>query len=258
MTSAVPEKAGETSAVPSREVKRLLPVRWGSDPLSAFWEAASGNTVANFVHASPELQLLHRVDALLARAAENLIEPKNWLVALLLLRTHSAYRAATLVATAGMPTDTYPILRTILETAGYALLIHRDSKLAEVWLRRDEGAKEKQAVRNTFTPRAIKGALQQIDPGLLQVFDSLYEYCIDFGAHPNEKALTANLSMSEVGKTKHYKVQYLHGNTTFVVGGMKNLARAGLFALFAFQHTMTARFQILGLKDHMNALRGQL
>jgi len=43
-----------------------------------------------------------------------------------------------------------------------------------------------------------------------------------------------------------------------VAGAMKNLARAGLFALFAFQHTMAARFQILGLKDGMNALRGQL
>jgi hypothetical protein len=258
MSSFVPEKAGETTAIPSRRITRDMPLKWSSDPLSAFWDAAGGNVIANFAHGSPEVQLMQQIDELLRRIAANLIEPKNSVVALLLLRTHSAYRAATLLAASGMPTDTYPAIRSILETAGYALLIHREPRLGEMWLRRDEGPPEKQAVRKAFTPRAIKDALEHVDRGLLQVFDTLYEYCIDFGAHPNEKALTANLSMTEDGKTKHLKVQYLHGNTVFTIGAMKNTARAGLFALFVFQHTMAARFELLGLKDEMNSLRGRL
>lgn len=258
MTSNIPEKAGETDPVLSRSFTRSVPIRWGKDSLSAFWEAAEGNVVANFAHASSEFRLLHRVDELLQRIATNQIEPQSALVALLLLRTHSAYRAATLIAASGMPTDTYPLVRTILETAGYALLIHRDSTLGTAWLSRDDGPIEKRIVRNTFTVRAVKDALMQVDPGLLRVFDSLYEYCIDFGAHPNEKSLTANMSMTEEGKTKNYKVQYLHGNTTFTAGAMKNTARAGLFALHAFQHTMSARFELLGLKQDMHLLKGHL
>lgn len=108
----------------------------------------------------------------------------------MLLRTHSAYRAATLLAASGMPTDAYPTIRSILETAGYALLIYLHQKLGETWLRRDDGAAQKKAVRSAFTPRAIKDALTQVDRGLLRIFDELYEYAIDFGAHPNEKSLT--------------------------------------------------------------------
>ncbi len=239
-------------------VTRPVPLNWGQDALTNFFEAAASNVVANFVHASPEMQLVQRVDTLLLRIASNMIEPKNSLVALLLLRAHAAYRAAATIAASGMPTDAYPLLRSVIETAGYALLIHRNRALGEVWLRRNDGVPEKHAARNAFTPRAIKDALEQLDRGLLNAFDTLYEYAIDFGAHPNEKSLTANLSMTEDGKTKHYKVQYLHGNTIFAKGGLKNTARAGLFALFAFQHTMAARFEILGLKADMNALRGQL
>lgn len=72
------------------------------------------------------------------------------------------------------------------------------------------------------------------------------------------KSRSLNLSMTEEGKAKHYKVQYLHGDTIFVAGAMKNVARAGLFALFAFQHPMPARFELLGLKDAMNSLRSRL
>jgi hypothetical protein len=258
MTDSHPTKAGETVTVPSRTITQDVPAQWSRDPLSAFWDAASGNVVANFAHASPEMQLMRKVDELLRRIAANLIEPQSSLVALLLLRAHSAYRAATLVAASGMPTDAYPNIRSVLETAGYALLIYGEPKLGETWMRRDGGATEKQLVRNSFTPRAIKDALTQVDRGLLQVFELLYEYCIDFGAHPNEKSLTANMSMTEDGKTKHYKVQYLHGNTVFTVGAMKNVARAGLFALFAFQRTMAARFELLGLKEEISALRGHL
>lgn len=255
---SAPHKAGETAAVLSRQVVRQVPAQWGRDGLSAFFDAAFSNVIANAAHASPEMQSVQRVDELLGRIASNLIEPQNALVALMLIRSHAAYRAAALVAASGMPTDAYPQIRSVIETAGYALVIHRQPELGETWLRRNDGAAEKQAVRRAFTPSTIKVALENVDPGLLRVFDTLYEHSIDFGAHPNEKSLTANLSMTEVGNTKHYRVQSLHGNTIFATDALKNTARAGLFALFAFQHTMVAKFELLGVKDEMNSLRPHL
>jgi hypothetical protein len=258
MTKIVPEKVGETAAVTSRKDTRDVPVDWGRDPLGAFWDAAGGNLIANFAHASPDFQRMQQIDGLFLRIGENLIEPKNLMVALLLLRTHVVYRAATLVATSGMPTETYPLIRSVLEHAGYALLVHRDPPLGQTWLGRHDGPDEKQAVRKTFSTGAIKDALAAVDTGLRRVFDRLYEYSIDFGAHPNERSLTANLSVDEVDGKKHYRVKYIHGNSLIVEGAIKDTARAGLFALFVFQHTMAARFELLGLKDEMNSLRPHL
>jgi hypothetical protein len=77
-TGLVPEKAGETAAIASRRITTDIPLGWGSDPLSAFWDAAHGNIIANFAHASAEMQLVQRVDGLLQRIATNPVETKNF------------------------------------------------------------------------------------------------------------------------------------------------------------------------------------
>lgn len=253
-----PENAGHTTEILSRKVTRNLPVNWGREPLSEFWDAAMNNVVANFAHDQPDIGLLRQVDHLFSRIVQNLIEPQNPMVALLLLRTHSAFRGASLVAMTGMPTEAYPLLRVVLEQAGYALLMHGNPGHDEAWLRRHDGPAEKRIVRRVFTPTEIKDLLGKVDKGLQKVFNELYEYAIDFGAHPNERSLTSNLSLSHAGRTKSYKVQYLHGNTIWVRSAIRNTARAGLFALFAFQHAMAARFQLLGIRDEMNSLRKRL
>jgi hypothetical protein len=144
------------------------------------------------------------------------------------------------------------LIRSVLEHAGYGLLIHRDPALGETWLRRQEGVAERKACRKAFTPGAIETALEALDKKLLAIWDELYEFSIDHGGHPNERSLTTNLSMDDVGKTKELQVQYLHGDSIFVQGAIRTLARAGLYA---FQHTMAERFQLLGLRDELKELR---
>jgi hypothetical protein len=74
---------------------------------------------------------------------------------------------------------------------------------------------ERKACRKAFTPGAIETALEALDKKLLAIWDELYEFSIDHGGHPNERSLTTNLSMDDVGKTKELQVQYLHGDSIF-------------------------------------------
>lgn len=154
-----------------------------------------------------------------------------------------------------MATDIYPTLRSILETAGYALLIYDTPELAKVWLERHTSEKELADVKAKFTVGAVKRAVKAKDAGLLTIFEKLYETTIDMGAHPNERSLTGSMTLTEDEKQKIFNVEYIQGNSLGVKVAMKTAAQVGLCALYMFQHMMKERFEILGLRDAMQKLR---
>ena len=116
-----------------------LPPRWSDDPLSAFLDQAFKNTLATFVHKHAGFDLLSHIDRSFLRIGENLVNPPDILGAVLLLRSHSAFRAACRLTLSGQVTDAFPPLRACLEYALYALHISQNNCLGEVWLRRHDG-----------------------------------------------------------------------------------------------------------------------
>lgn len=239
----------------SRKVQKDVPLTWARDDLSSYWDMAASNMVTNFVHGTSELKLVQRVDHAFWNIATNLINSKGLVVALLLLRCHAAYRAASMLAVAGAASDTYPLIRSVLEIAGYGLLIHWNPKLGSVWLERHTSAKDKNRNKDAFQIAKVKAVIEKADKGLLKLFNELYETSIDFGGHPNERSVTTNMFLSEDATQKKFNLQYLHGHSIAVRLALKNTARAGLFGLHAFQHAMPERFQLLGLRDEVIALR---
>jgi hypothetical protein len=244
-----------TAPIPSRTTQRTVPAGWDKDPLTQHWEACASNMVTNFATGSDELRYMQVVDNLFVEITKNLINSKKLIVALLLLRTHSAYRAATVIAASGMATDIYPILRSVLETAGYALLIYDTPELAAVWLERHTSDDDMAKVKAKFTVGAIKRAVMAKDAGLHAVFEKLYTATIDMGGHPNERSLTSSMTLTEDEQRKVFNVEYIQGNSLGVKLAMKTAAQVGLCALYMFQHMMKERFELLGLRDAMQKLR---
>ena len=78
----------------------------------------------------------------------------------------------------------YPLLRTVLESACYVLLVARNPALATSWSARHEGEAERKACRKAFgsaPSEAVKiVSAQQAD--LAAFIHVLYEAHIDFGA----------------------------------------------------------------------------
>jgi hypothetical protein len=244
-----------TAPVPTRRTTRDLPAGWEKDPLTQHWEACASNMVTNFAAGSDELRHMQVVDNLFVEITKNLINSKRPIVALLLLRTHSAYRTATVIAASGMATDTYPTLRSVLETAGYALLMYDAPELETVWLERHTSEAQMAAVKAKFTVGAIKRAVKAKDTALHAVFEKLYETTIDMGGHPNERSLTGSMTLTEDEKQKVFNVEYVQGNSLGAKLAKLTAARVGLCSLYLFQHIMKERFEILGLRDAMQRLR---
>jgi hypothetical protein len=94
---------------------------------------------------------------------------------------------------AGQIAEVFPQLRACLEYAAYALHIDRNNDLVEVWLRRHDDHDTLNAVKNHFKISEIKKSIRTTNRHVADVFDELYQRTIDFGGHPNERAITGNL-----------------------------------------------------------------
>lgn len=102
------------------------------------------------------------------------------------------------MAMSGHETAIYPLFRTALESACYALLISDRPELENVWSDRGKGETERKASR-----RAFGGAVAEVvklldarESGLGGFISQLYEASIDHGAHPNSLGIRNNIQIT--------------------------------------------------------------
>jgi len=242
----------------NRETSISLPPRWGDDALTAFVDQAFKNILATFVKKKVGFALLLRVDKSFLKIGENLVNPPDVLGAVLLLRSHSAFRAAARLAMSGQATDTFPSLRACLEYALYALHINSHKDLGEIWLRRHDDDGTLRQMKSRFEHGKVMRSLLERDPTLHPIVQQLYERTIDFGGHPNERAITGSMVLER--EPGHIEIQqiYLHADTLSLDHVLKTTAQIGFGSLCVLRHIFKERFEILGLRDVIDQLRAEL
>jgi hypothetical protein len=161
----------------------------------------------------------------------------------LLLRSFNAFRASVMVCLA-LPTDSYPLQRSCLENAGYARLISTMPQLSERWLNRDDDPGSK----SLFTNRAVRDAIASSDEKLASIYQDLYERTIDFGAHPNEKSVTANLIKGSL-ETGNAQFVMLGGDSLALDHGLRTCAQVGICALKVLDLVFSELFAKINFKE---------
>jgi hypothetical protein len=231
---------------------------WEADDLTAFMEAAHRNRFSTFVHKKEWFQRLIDIDGCFMTVAKDWLNPDNVLTPLFFLRSHAAFRAACEHATSGQVSETYPEIRICLEYAGYCLHIHKNAGLDKIWLRRHDNEYALKAVKNNFKISAIHNTIKGSNRHAAEVFDKIYQNTIDFGAHPNERAITSSSQIIK-GEDKRKIVQmYLHSNGVEHDLSLKTTAQAGICALEILQSVFSARFALLGVREKILELRRTL
>jgi hypothetical protein len=206
---------------------RPRPDTWDQGSLFPFIEECWSNSVAVVGNKNVAAARLTAIDAIFEETHRNL-KPSTMaqvVPALLMLRTFSAFRAGVMLCLS-LPTDSYPLQRSCLESAGYALLIATMPQLSELWLRRDEDEKAKRR----FTNRAVREAIASGDEKLSTIYQNLYERTIDFGAHPNEKAVLTNVVRESV-RTKTLQFRMLGGDGPALDHALRTCAQVGICSL---------------------------
>jgi hypothetical protein len=236
-------------------MRDLVPTRWGDDSLSEFIENAIQNCFATFSNLRPQYLLLAEIDKVFRSIQENLNHTQEWFPAFFLLRAHSAYLGSARLGLSGQVPEAYMVLRGCLENSLYGLYLSHNPASQETWLRRHDDEESKKQVRNKFAVGALMRFLESLDPKSHKVVSLLYELTIDFGAHPNERALTSTLQQSEMQDSIRFDLIYLTGNTPLLHMCLKNTGQIGICSLDIFRNVFKERYDLLGVTGRLDKLR---
>jgi hypothetical protein len=147
------------------------------------------------------------------------------------------------------------VLRGCIESALYGFYLSKNKNSHETWLNRHASEKALKLVNDEFKIVNLFAVLKTTD---LQIHDAakiLYDRTIDFGAHPNELALTSLLRKNEEEDLIQFDLLYLSGDTPAFRFALKTTAQIGLCALLIFKNVYSKRFSLLGLDEKLARLK---
>jgi hypothetical protein len=235
-----------------------VPPGWGHDELSKFWDAARQNQIATFVRKGPAYSKLARIDQLFCAVSKDWLNPSDEIAALLLLRTHSAFRTAAGLAAAGQAAEAYVLNRSVLENSAYALHLNKNPTMRKVWLNRHVDAASLEACVNSLSYRKVQKTVTQVNRAAGELLEKLYRQTIDFGGHPNERSVTGNMKMQKQQDRRVMLAIMQHGDGLQLDAILKATARCGLCSLEILQGVFNPRFELLGINAAMLELRREL
>jgi len=231
------------------------PPDWGNDEISKFIDHARGNEFATFANLKDEAAYLIEIDLLFRVAVDALNHSKDWFAGFFVLRAHSNFLAACRLVWSGQIPETYELLRSCLENALYCLYLAKNPDSRETWLRRHDNEDTKKAVRAEFKIGTLLDLASAVAPAEGPIARKLYDRSIDYGAHPNERALMQSLKIIEGVEQIKFQVIYQEHDSVQLRFALKTTAEFGICALSLIQGAYQERFAILGMADELTKLK---
>ena len=163
---------------------------------------------------------------------------------------------------AGQVAESFVMARSCLEYAGYALAIFADHRLEgvptreEVFVNRNVDDESLKAQRAEFQVGRIRPIIANYDQTLAAKFKRLYDRSIDYGGHPNPYGVLTAMKMEmRDDQLTSITTLALTDDPTVTLFAMQNVAQVGLTSLCIFQIMCEAKFELLGIRAEMDALK---
>jgi hypothetical protein len=223
------------------------PPGWAQNGLTQFLETAHRNSWATYVKLKDDADRLERLHLLLKTAGENLTNSPDWFAGFFLLKAHSHYLAAVRLAMGCQIPETHMVLRGCLESALYGFYLHKNPASRITWLSRHNDEASKKRVKDEFKNRTMLDLLTSSNQHVGSVAETLYDRTIDYGAHPNERALSTNLRKKEGEDFVQFDYNYLHDDPLPLKLALRTCAQVAVCCLRIFQLVYKERFELLGL-----------
>lgn len=244
--------------VASLKTTSYKPVDWGGDVLTDFLQTAENNSVARFANRPEDFALLAEIDAIFRLVVDSLDNTPEWFEAFFLLRSHSAYLATVRLAASGQATESYATSRQCLEFALYGFYLFRHKNLQKDWLSRTESEAARDKVRRIFKTKDMFAQLNADDPKHGKAAKALYERTIDYGAHPNEQAITTTMKFVHEDKKRIMQALYMHGDDNQTQVASKTTAQVSVTSICIFRNVFKHRYDIIGVTDKLDTIKKKL
>ena len=230
------------------------PPDWDDDPLSVFFRDAEQNDRVTALKFPKVYELLGQVHSLFQKS-EEAIKNDHWselvVTRLLMVRSHSSFLAGIRLVMSGQVPESFPVLRSVVESAWYALHMTKDpggTKRYEIWQLRDENDEAKKRCRNEFTVARVRQTHEEQEAAGARELHKVYETLIDCGAHPNQlSVMTALVKTEETDNQVTYDVGILQCKPSSVRFALRMAVATAIGALKTFQLVFPERFTIAGL-----------
>ena len=196
-------------------------------------------------------------DCFAAGAAKHLGDVKPMFTGPMFLRSHYAYKTAAGMTLAGQFCESFVLMRSCLEYAGYAIRLFADPSLEEVFLNRHTDKASKNALRKNFEISTITNAISGFDKNLSGIFKDMYDRSIDFGGHPNPHGMlgSSNIDKDNDEQITSMSTFALAINPKTIEFAMHKVAQVGLTTLCIFELMFKGKFELLGIRAKIDALK---
>jgi hypothetical protein len=235
-----------------------VPPSWGKDSLSEFMDIARNNSFATFANCPDQYKVLSAIDGIYRHAIDNLVNTPEWFASFFLLKSHSAYLGAAAFSIAGQCAESYMVLRGCIEAALYGLYLSRHKASHKTWLQRHNDDISLRRVKDEFKIVNLFAELKMVDQVTHDAVKTLYGRTIDYGAHPNEAALTSLLNRTDKGGSVVFNLRYLSPDSPAFRLALKTTAQVGTYSLLIFKNIYHERFAILGIDRTLDELKKDL
>ena len=233
----------------------LEKTKWGKTYLTNFLHSADRNTRITYLKLMGYFEMLESVGDIFKAALDNVgyLDGSSGVIALLLGGACRNYLAAVRLSSSGQLTESYAQLRACIEDALYAFNIYRAPELARTWLDRHKGEKSRKDSLNSFKPGTILNELTLTNQSLGKNIKREYENCIDYGAHPNERSVTPNLTFTGSG----ISVALLNTTEGIFQACLLTCVRCGVEAIEVFKMIYPDDFKKFNVEQRIEAIHKQ-
>ncbi|WP_133647956.1 hypothetical protein [Paraburkholderia flava] len=230
------------------------PDGWGKDELTTFLDLVRKNHFS-FAERKDGFARFQDIDVCFRKVINDALHHSTeWFAGFFILRAHSAFLAACSCASSGQVVEAYALDRVVLEQALYGVFLSRHPDYRVTWLNRHEDEASMKEVKKVFKISDMVEELRALEAKDAEAAEMLYQRTIDFGAHPNERALMQGLKEEDVGKGIRFEVSYLFPDGDALEACRKTTVQAGVCALSMYRPLLRERYDILditGLLDHL-------
>lgn len=207
---------------------------WGNDKLTQNIEMAFCNIGVSFINLKPHFKLLQKANEIFIDAFEQITTDtiEKEIACLLFGRAFGCFLGAVRLSSSGQMTETWILLRALIENCLYAFYIFESPERADIWVNRHKDETSNKKCKDTFKVGSIWAELKIRSKRTANEAKTLYDKAIDWGAHPNERSLFPNLVPKPNGSG--LSLRLVNANPAFIRASVIYTIRTSLFTFRIF------------------------